>query len=252
MTKFQIASDLHIEYKNEEVPDPLALITPSADVLILAGDIGSFYKYDQLKSFLQKLCPYFKVVLYVPGNREYYKEPGYQSCNMNTLLSKLMRIEKSIDNLYVLNRSSVQIDDICIVGCTLWSNPTSIIPKFIVRIQGMNTRLYKQKYEGDLAYINKMIKYCQKKGLKLMVITHHCPTYSIIKSKKKKKDKYIFLYASHLDNLLTKDQVHTWVCGHIHSNFDKITEGGTHLVGNQKGKPNDNITDYNKSLIISV
>ena len=38
MTNFQIVSDLHIEYNTNEVPDPLTLITPSADILILAGD----------------------------------------------------------------------------------------------------------------------------------------------------------------------------------------------------------------------
>lgn len=63
MTKFQIVSDLHIEYKNTDVPDPLSLITPSAEILILAGDIGSFYQYDQLKKFLSKLCPHFKIVI---------------------------------------------------------------------------------------------------------------------------------------------------------------------------------------------
>ena len=74
MTNFQIVSDLHIEYKSNDVPDPLTLITPSADILILAGDIGSFYQYDQLKTFLINLCPYFKVVVYVPGNHEYYNK----------------------------------------------------------------------------------------------------------------------------------------------------------------------------------
>jgi len=68
MPKFQIVSDLHIEYRNDEIPDPLSLITPTADNLILAGDIGSLYKFNQLKGFLQNLCKYFKNVLYVPGN----------------------------------------------------------------------------------------------------------------------------------------------------------------------------------------
>ena len=44
MMTIQIASDLHIEYKNDLVPDPLNYLIPSADILILAGDIGSFYK----------------------------------------------------------------------------------------------------------------------------------------------------------------------------------------------------------------
>ena len=148
MTKFQIVSDLHIEYRTTEVPDPLTLITPSADVLILAGDIGSFYQYDQLKTFLVNLCPHFKVVIYVPGNHEYYTVQGHKPQKMNNLLQNFIRMEKSIDNLYILNRSSAQIEDVCIVGCTLWSDPKTHVPKFIVRIPVMNTRAYSQKHEG--------------------------------------------------------------------------------------------------------
>ena len=159
MTKFQIVSDLHIEYKSDEVPDPLSLITPSADILILAGDIGSFYKFDQLKSFLQKLCPYFKVVVYIPGNHEYYKQQEYQPEKIKVLLERFMNIKKSINNLYVLNKSSAQIEDVCIVGCTLWSKPNIQVPKFIVRIQGMNTKLYTQKFNSELDDIFLKISY---------------------------------------------------------------------------------------------
>ena len=237
--------------KNNDVPDPLTLITPSADILILAGDIGSFYKYNQLKIFLMNLCQHFKVVIYVPGNHEYYEMSGYRPQTMDALLKKFMLLEQHIHNLHILNRSSAQIDDVCIVGCTLWSKPLVNIPHFIVRIHGMNTSLYKKKYEGDLLYIKKMIKYCKKKNTKLLVITHYCPTYSVL-TNKKMKDKYISLYASNLDHLLNKDMVHTWVAGHIHINFDLITENGTHLVGNQLGKPKDKINDYDKSMVIIV
>lgn len=250
--KLQIVSDLHIEYRSDNVPDPLSLITPSADILIMAGDIGSFYKYDQLKTFLNRLCPYFKVVIYVPGNHEFYNQKGYESKRMSTLFKSFIKIEESIKNLFILNRSSLQIGNICIVGCTLWSESNVMIPKFIVRIQDMNTKIYNEKHKGDLLYIKKMIKYCNENNLKLVVVTHHCPTYSVITSKNKLRDKYISLYASNLDYLLTKESVHTWICGHIHINFDKITEGGTRLIGNQNGKPKDNIRDYNKKLVIEV
>jgi predicted phosphodiesterase len=252
MTKFQIVSDLHIEYKNNEVPDPLTLIKPSADILILAGDIGSFYKHDQLKKFLTSLCTHFKIVIYIPGNHEYYYQQGYKNQSMYTLLQRFFQFEKTIENLYILNKSSVQIDNICIVGCTLWSLPMVKIPKFIVRIHGMNTQIYYQKHKEELTYIKKMMKYCKSKNLKLVVVTHHCPTYSVITSQKKIKDKYISLYASHLDYLLSKEYIHTWICGHIHINFDKFSENGTRIIGNQRGKPKDKITDYNKNLVINV
>jgi len=253
MVSFQIASDLHIEYKNDESPDPLLYITPSADVLILAGDIGSVYKYHQLETFMKKLCTYFKIVLYVIGNKEYYDVPGYELEKMDSLFDKLMLLEQNSANLYILNRKSVLIDDVCIAGCTLWSYPLVAVPSFIVRINDMNTHKYKQRYKEDFLYIKNMINYCSKKKLKLLVVTHHCPTYNIIKQKSQRnKDRYTSLYASSLDYLLKSNKVHTWVCGHIHINFDYITEGGTHLVGNQVGKPKDRITDYSKSFVIKV
>ena len=98
-----------------------------------------------------------------------------------------------------------------------------------------------------------MIAYCKKKNKKLLVVTHYMPTYSIFDTIKKfKKDKYISLYASNLDHFLNKDYVHTWISGHIHINFDIITNGGTHLVGNQLGKPKDNIKDYNMKKVITI
>jgi predicted phosphohydrolase len=250
---FQIASDLHIECQ-DTIPDPLSLITPSADILILAGDIGSIYKLNQLRLFLTKLCGYFKIVVYILGNHEYYRTKecvSHKQDSMKNLYKKFVYLEKIIDNFYVLNRSSLQIGNVCIVGCTLWSKPKIKIPQYIVRIQEMNNKTYTKKYKEDLNYIETMIKYCDDKKLKLIVVTHYCPTYSII-PEKKLKEKYISLYASNLDYLLTKEKVHTWVCGHIHSNFDIISNNGTHVVGNQLGKPRDDVKKYKKNFVITI
>jgi len=251
MVTFQIASDLHIEYKNDDVPEPLDFITPSSEILILAGDIGSFYKINQLEEFLKKLCLHFKLVLYIPGNHEYYTFNEYKPLHMSTLLSYIYEIENSIQNLYILNESSIIIDDICITGCTLWSKPDIKIPRYIVRIHGINNEIYERKHIKDVNYIKKMIDYSKHNNLKLLVVTHYCPTYKVLDNFKK-KDKLSSLYVTNLDELLTSDQVHTWICGHIHQNFDFITEGGTRVVGNQKGKPKDKITDYSKTFTIQI
>ena len=115
----------------------------------------------------------------------------------------------------------------------------------------MNTEIYEKKFNNDLNYINKMIEYCGKNNLKLVVATHYCPTYDVINDEKM-RDKYVSLYVSNLDYLLTKEKIHTWICGHIHSNFNIISKNGTRVVGNQFGKPRDNITDYSKELIINI
>ena len=251
MTSIQIASDLHIEFKNDDIPDPLNYLTPSADILILAGDIGSLYKIEQLKGFLKRLCPLFETVIYVPGNHEYYTVQNYEHLSMNKLLQRLYEIENDIKNLFILNQTSVVINDVCITGCTLWSKPMVTIPKFIVRIYGMNTEIYEKKFSNDVNYINKMIEYCDKNKLKLVVATHYCPTYDVI-NEDKMKDRFVSLYVSNLDHLLTKEKIHTWICGHIHSNFDIVSKNGTRIIGNQLGKPRDKITDYSKELIIQI
>jgi Icc-related predicted phosphoesterase len=247
----QVCSDLHIEYKNDQVPEPLDYITPNADILVLAGDIGSFYKIEQLKGFLEKLCPLFKTVIYVPGNQEYYTVNNINTIPMYRLLNNMYDIEQNIKNLYVLNQTSLIINDICITGCTLWSDLKIGIPKFIVRIYGISNEIYEKKYISDVNYIKKMIDYCNEKNLKLVVITHYCPTYKVLDGCNK-RDKYVSLYTSNLDDLLDSSKIHTWICGHIHKNFDFLAEKGTRIVGNQLGKPKDNIKDFKKDFIIQI
>ena len=248
----QIVSDLHIEYKNDDIPDPLDYITPTADILILAGDIGSLYKIKQLTGFLQILCKHFKTVIYIPGNHEYYLMVDHEHIPMQDLNKRLFNLEKIIDNLYILNRSSIIIGDICITGCTLWSKVNVKIPKFIVKINDMNNDIYEKKFNIDLKYINKMINYCKSKKLKLVVVTHYCPTYKVLDTIKTKKDKFVSLYVSNLEYLLNSNSIHTWICGHIHHNFDFKSDNGTRIVGNQRGKPRDRITDFSKECVVQI
>jgi UDP-2,3-diacylglucosamine pyrophosphatase LpxH len=249
--KLQIASDLHIEYDNDEFVDPLTLITPSADVLILAGDIGSFYKYDQLYNFISVIAPHFSHVLYIPGNHEFYVPPKYSPKSYNELISIMDRLNDSVKNLTVLNRRSVQIGDLCIAGATLWSDIKCELPKFIVRIHGMDTRTYRNNHILDSNYIKDMVGYCKDHNLRLLCVTHHPPTYDVLKvSTSKKRDKFVSLYASSMDDLLVSDNMFGWVCGHVHSNFDFVTDGGCRVMGNQMGKPKDNIMDYSNTFVI--
>ena len=80
------------------------------------------------------------------------------------------------------------------------------------------------------------------------MVTHYCPSFRLLT----KRRKFPSMYASNLDYLLSHENVNTWICGHIHRNFDIITENKTRLVGNQKGKPKDNITDYSMEYVINI
>jgi predicted phosphohydrolase len=251
MTSFQIVSDLHIERFKDDV-DPFQYIKKEADVLVMAGDIGSLYRLPQLTLFLKKLCDSFTQVLFVPGNHEYYtlREVEWKK-SFKTLQIDLKIIEKSIPNLTVLHRKTVMIGDVCIAGCTLWSQPSISVPNYIVRIDGFRTRQYKRQHQEDLCFLHRTIKQCKKSGTKLAVITHHPPSFSLMKKKGRRKDKYRSLYVTNLDYMISKENMAVWVSGHIHFNSD-IMKNGTRLVSNQLGKRKDHVTDFNQSLVVEI
>jgi predicted phosphohydrolase len=247
MVNFQIMSDLHIE----NYPDDVSIdnfITPSADYLILAGDIGRINKYTQIKSFLTQLSKKFKYIIYILGNHEYYSVSENLCKNMDDILSDIYSLAKELQNVYILNRDSVIVEDVLITGCTLWSDCV-FVPRFIVKIPKINTHIYNEMYKKDLAYIEQSISFCQENKYKLLVVSHHCPSFNIGHNL---RSKFGDLYCTDLEHLLHGNKIHTWVCGHIHKNFDFITKNGTRLVSNQKGKPKDKITNFSLYKIINV
>lgn len=250
MVSFQIASDLHIEYNNDEKVDPLTLISPNADILILAGDIGSLYKIEQLTHFIENITIYFKHTFFVPGNNEYYSQANYNFLSYKDLRKRLYELDSNIENFNVLDCACAQIDDICIAGATLWSNINVSLPKYIVRIPDMTTNMYTELFNYHTKYIENCIEYCKENNLKLICVTHHPPTEKTIT--KPRREKFKSLYYSDLDDLLQKDKVNTWICGHIHDNFNFTTENGTKLLSNQKGKPKDKITDYKDNFVFNI
>ena len=251
MINFQLMSDIHIEYKNDDVPNPLDYITPSSDILILAGDIGSLYKYKQLNEFLKKLAALFKVVIYVPGNQEYYRpNDTYESIPFQTLKARFNEIKLNIPNLHILDKSSIQINDLLIIGCTLWSDAMINIPKFIVKIQEMNYTSYRKLYNEDLSYIKKMLSYCAVNNLKSLVISHHLPSYSLV-PRNKLNWKFISMYASNIDYLFDDYHIDVWIAGHIHKNFNTKIKN-TRVMSNQMGKPKDNVSDYRRDFTFTV
>jgi len=252
MCTFQIASDLHLEFLEDDHINIYDFITPSADILILAGDIGSIYRIKQLKNFILSLSKHFDYIIYIPGNNEYYVVNNIPKKSFFVLKKILKNLESEIDNLFILDRECLYIDNICICGATLWSYPLCIIPKFIVRIDDMNTERYLSEHLLDLEFIKNTIENCKQTNKQLIIITHHPPTYEILQSNRLNKKKYISLYASHLDYLLNNNNILLWVCGHIHYNFDIIYNSGCRLLSNQKGKPKENVKNFIKDKIINL
>ena len=94
----QYCSDLHIEYVNKIHINPLNYIKPIGDILILAGDIGSFYFLLQLENFIKPLSKFFQYIFYVPGNHEYYYTKNYYLAKktIDQLYENILVLEKKL------------------------------------------------------------------------------------------------------------------------------------------------------------
>lgn len=118
--KIQLLSDLHLEVHPQFVAQPAA----GADVLVLAGDIGSYQSSTQVdgENFgLERFSPLPQYanwptpVLFVPGNHEY---------DMQDFDEARLRLQRVCDRLGLiwLDRETVVMDGVRFIGTTLWSD----------------------------------------------------------------------------------------------------------------------------------
>ncbi len=120
--RIQVASDLHLE----RYPDFTPQAAPEADVLVLAGDIGSYQPGSLLASeatadfALTRFSPKrpgspWRRVLFVPGNHE------YDSLELPPTREKLRGLCVELGIIW-LDREVVVIDGVRFLGTTLWSD----------------------------------------------------------------------------------------------------------------------------------
>ena len=243
-----VVSDIHLEHIDKvDVSMFIGSKLYNNSILILPGDICSIYLYDKLKTFLKCVSSIFKHIIYVPGNGEYYKPKDFQSITFSKLNQNLDNLSNHIDNLTILNKSSMIINDILISGCTLWSHINCELPPFF-KISGFNSQIYNRKNKNDINFIKEQIEYAKNNNLRHIVVTHYPPSKQCIKNYRK-HDKYMSMYYNNLDSLFSNELV--WIYGHTHTSINKCIEK-TKLVSNQYGKKKHLDENFNNSFNIFI
>jgi len=128
----QLLSDLHLESNPHFIARPL----PGADVLVLAGDIGSYQSGSLLTRLgvddfgLARFSPlpaaqggahWPTPVLFVPGNHE------YDGLEFDAAEERLRQTCARL-GLVWLQRQAVVLQGVRFVGCTLWSDFDALAP----------------------------------------------------------------------------------------------------------------------------
>ncbi len=246
---FQIISDLHLELKKEINLQ----IKKTAPNIILPGDIGNPFS-NIYCDFIDFLSKNYNLVILIAGNHEYYLNDIIDTNN------KINEIVSKYNNVFFLN-NSVYIDEkekIKIIGTTLWSyislDEYYIASKYIndyknIKYNGKQLAPYMTNifFEQNKEFIIKEV-HNTKKDYKIIVVSHHLPTYKLI------NDKYIShplncCFASNLDNII-KPPIKAWICGHSHQ-FNEIDLNNVKCVLNPVGYEKEN-TNYKNDFYITI
>jgi hypothetical protein len=115
--KIQLMSDLHLEAQPGYAPRP----APGAQLLVLAGDIGSYQRGSRLTEpdfGLARFSPrngWPVPVLYVPGNHE------YDNLDFDETHERLRETCARLDITW-LEREELMVDGVRFLGTTLWAD----------------------------------------------------------------------------------------------------------------------------------
>lgn len=239
--RFQLLSDLHLETQ----PDMQVAPAAGAELLILAGDIGSYQPGSRLPGDdfgLERYAPangWPVPVLFVPGNHE-YDNLDFDATHAR-LRATCLRL-----GITWLERETVVHRGVRFVGTTLWSDFDALA------IQAPDTTgLVKQRHKAFRAanfYLGKtgatrrgepfMAEQWRELGLECqawlrealavpfggptVVVTHFAPTlrsadprYGLVPG--------TAAFCNALDDLLPR--AHLWLHGHLHSRQDYVASG---------------------------
>lgn len=240
--RIQILSDLHLERHPDWRADP----DPRADVLVLAGDIGSYQKGSRLTEAdafgLSRFAPGtpgapWRRVLYVPGNHEY---DGLEHAPTRERLRALC---ERLGIVWLDGQTRV-LDGVRFVGTTLWSDFAALgdIPRAMRAADWYLSKNTTRRDDRPLlaADLREMAQDCQR-WLRArlaepwdgptVVVTHFAPSLACA------DPRYGLApgtagFCNALDELLARADL--WIHGHLHCPID-LTVRGCRIVANPLG-----------------
>jgi len=258
MLKVNLVSDLHLNFKDLELP--------GGDVLILAGDVmeaghlrladntkKDTFIADRYRRFINEELVKYRRVFYVAGNHEHYH---------NSYDDTHPRIRRELpSHVTMLEAEAVEFEGVHFFGGTFWTDCNKGDPITISTLaqnmsdyrlirHGDSIRVkmayggeyYTNKFKPDytkgvfhttVEALKQFLK--DKQDEKVVVISHHAPTP--LSCDPMYADEYHMNggYFSNLGNFIADHpQIKFWVHGHTHQRCDYVV-GETRVLCNARG-----------------
>lgn len=242
--RIQPVSDLHLEFDPDHGKQFAQSLPVLGDVLVLAGDILPIRRPPHVREMLAWFCDRFPLVVYVPGNHEFYKTSPTAGSEL------LATCARDFPNLRLLDSAVTEIDGVRFVGTTLWFPPTpdeeeyrsfladfALIESFVPWVHEAHAR--------HLAFLEQNVHAGD------VVITHFVPHPRSIAPQYVGNALNRFFVAGDAAPLVEDRGARLWIHGHTHVSFD-YRIGKTRVVCNARGYPAEQGTSMNRELIIEV
>ena len=188
-------------------------------------------------------------VLVVLGNHEYYNH-GRQRHTVQDCLDEAQKICSMASNLVLMNKTSLLINGVRVLGTTLWSKVTPQQYKDISQQLNDYRLIYRDAtraltiedtcawFEDEYAWLQQEVAQSIARGEQnTLVLTHHAPAMRGTSDSMYDDSPINSAFCTDLRGIFRnsgRSNVHTWVFGHTHYNTDFMCEG-TRVVANQRG-----------------
>ena len=231
----QYASDLHLEFSQNNQFLKANPLQPVGDVLLLAGDVVPFTLMDKHKDFFSYVADHFQTTYWLPGNHEYYhSDVSEKSGTLN---------ENIRSNIHLVNNITIKKNNTRFIFSTLWSkiNPDKqwYIEKDVsdfqlIRYKGYRFSInrFNELHEDCLQFITSELH--RNNTGKTILITHHVPTF-LNYPEQYKGSELNEAFAVELFNLIETNGPGYCIYGHHHSNTPEFKIGNTIMLTNQLG-----------------
>jgi predicted MPP superfamily phosphohydrolase len=252
MVRIQYASDLHLDVNGIKIDE---VIEPSADILVLAGDICEARHKTLMTDTIEWLESKFKRIFYVPGNHEFYGDTYIAGRN------RLMNLESEKTKVLLSGHPKYDLGNgYNILGTTLWSFCPPEIMSFMEytfsdfrKIKSFTGIMYNKLHNMDCMWLAREL-FLRNPDQKTLVVTHHPPLMD--KSDPQyggleREINYMF-GSSTYSNLVSAGNVSLysnlkWLYGHTHYN----PYGDPIFATNQYGYGDSECPDYSKSCVLT-